>query len=63
MLNKMKSRKFLMVVAAAILNICNDGLGLGLPSESLMKVTSLVIGYVLSQGYVDGQSEKAKGGN
>jgi hypothetical protein len=62
-MEKLRSRKFLLVVATAILTICNDGLGLGLPSESLLQVVGLVISYVLGQGYVDGQKEKAKGGN
>ena len=62
---KMNSRKFMLVVATAILSIANDGLGLGLPAESILNVVGLVISYVLGQGYVDGQKEKAKakGGN
>ena len=63
MMEKIKSRKFMLVVATAILTIANDGLGLGLPAESILKVVGLVVGYVVSQGYVDGQKEKAKGGN
>lgn len=62
-MEKLKSRKFILVVAAALLSIANDGLGLGLPSDSIMQVVGLVVSYVLGQGYVDGQKEKAKGGN
>ena len=63
MIEKMNSRKFMLVVATAILSIANDGLGLGLPAESILNVVGLVISYVLGQGYVDGQKETAKGGN
>ena len=58
-MEKLKSRKFILVVATAMLTICNDGLGLGLPSESIMTIVGLVATYVLGQGYVDGKEKEA----
>lgn len=60
-MEKLKSRKFILVVAAALLTICNKGLGLGLPTESILQIVGLVASYVFCQGYVDGQAAKAKG--
>ena len=58
-MKKLKSRKFILVVAAAILTVCNDGLGWGLPTESIMSVVGLVASYVIGQGYVDGKEKEA----
>ncbi|MCK5611932.1 hypothetical protein KAR91_59230 [Candidatus Pacearchaeota archaeon] len=58
-MEKLKSRKFILVVATAMLTICNDGLGLGLPSESIMTIVGLVASYCVSQGYVDGKEKEA----
>ncbi len=58
-MEKLKSRKFILVVAAALLTVCNDGLGLGLPSESIMTIVGLVASYCVSQGYVDGKAKEA----
>ena len=57
MINKLKSRKFLMAVAAAILVIVNDGLGLNLPKESITSIVSVVISYILGQSYVDSKTQ------
>ena len=58
-MEKLKSRKFILVVATAILTICNDGLGLGLPTESILSIVGLVASYVVGQGYVDGKEKEA----
>lgn len=58
-MGKLKSRKFILVVATAMLTICNDGLGLGLPAESIMTIVGLVASYCVSQGYVDGKAKEA----
>ena len=58
MVEKMKSRKFILTVVTALLTIANDGFGLGLPTTSILTITSLVTAYVLGQGYVDGQAAK-----
>ena len=59
-MNKIKSRKFILVLMTALLTVCNDGLGLNLPTESIMTITGLVATYCASQGYVDGQAAKPK---
>lgn len=53
MLDKLKSRKFLMAVVSAALIICNEGLGLDLPAETIMSFAAVVIGWILVEGYVD----------
>lgn len=57
-MEKLKSRKFILTAVMALITICNDGLGLNLPQDSIMTVAGLVVGYVMSQGYVDGQAVK-----
>jgi uncharacterized membrane protein len=54
-MNKFKSRKFLTSVVTALVVIANEGLGLNLPSEAIMTVAAVVIGYVASEAYVDGK--------
>ena len=55
---KLKSRKFWMAVVAALLVVANEGLGLGLPEDSIMAVAGVVIAYVLGEAYVDGKREQ-----
>ncbi len=57
--SKLKSRKFWMVAAGAALTVANDGLGLGLPAETILGVVGMISAYVVGQGYVDGQSARA----
>ena len=57
-MKKLKSRKFILVVVTAIITVFNDGLGLNLPTESIMTITGLVASYVLGQGYVDGKEKE-----
>jgi hypothetical protein len=33
--------------------ICNEGLGLDLPAETIMSFAAVVIGWILVEGYVD----------
>ena len=58
-MKKLKSRKFILTVVMALITIGNDGLGLNLPAESIMTIAGLVVGYVVSQGYVDGKEKEA----
>ncbi|MCF6095049.1 hypothetical protein L1765_13885 [Microaerobacter geothermalis] len=53
MSNKWKSRKFWMAVVAALITIGNDGLGLNLPSESIMSIAGVAIAYIFGEAYVD----------
>jgi uncharacterized membrane protein len=52
-MDKLKSRKFWLTVATAILTIANEGLGWNLPTDAIMQVVAVVIAYVLGQGAVD----------
>lgn len=60
-MHKFKSRKFWMAVVAGLLVIANEGLGLDLPTESIMTVAAVVIGYILGEAYIDGK-HNGKGG-
>lgn len=52
-MDKLKSRKFWMAVIAAGLAIANDGLGLHLPTDSIMTVAGVAVAYILGQSHVD----------
>jgi hypothetical protein len=55
MMNKFKSRKFLTTVAGVITVIANDLFELGLDGDTILALVTLVAGYVVGQGYVDGK--------
>lgn len=57
-MHKFKSRKFWMAVVGAGLVIANEGLGLELPTESVMTVAAVVIGYIIGESYVDGKNKQ-----
>jgi len=59
MKSKLFSRKFILTVATALLTVLNDGLGLNLPSESILTITGVVAAYVIGQGYVDGKEKES----
>jgi uncharacterized membrane protein len=52
-MDKLKSRKFWMAVVTALLVVANDGLGLNLPTEAVLSVAAVAIGYILGESYVD----------
>ena len=52
-MDKLRSRKFWMAVAAAVLVILNDGLGLGIDEETVLAFVGLVLGYIFGEAYVD----------
>ncbi|MDD5457486.1 MAG: M23 family metallopeptidase [Candidatus Margulisbacteria bacterium] len=52
--SKFLERKFLMTLAAAILLVLTDGLGMDLDTKTIMGFVSLVIGWVLAEAKVDG---------
>lgn len=54
-MNKFKSRKFWMAVVAGGLVVANEGLGLDLPTESVMTVAGVIVGYIIGESYVDGK--------
>lgn len=61
MLDKLKSRKFWVAIATALLVALNDQLGLGMSDAQLQDLVMTAAAYLVGQGYVDGQQEKATG--
>lgn len=55
MMRKFKSRKFWMSVISAILVVANEGLGLGISSETVMTFAALVASFIFSEAYIDGK--------
>jgi len=51
--NKLKSRKFWLTVAAMLLVLINEGFGLGIPEEAYWAVVLPIVGYVFGESYVD----------
>lgn len=67
---KLTSRKFWMAVVSALLMVAKDGLGLELPSETIIALAAVAISYILGESYVDAhrrptaaaeQAQQAKG--
>lgn len=52
-MHKLKSRKFWMSVIAALLVIANEGLDLGIDTETVMAFAAIVIGYIFGESAVD----------
>ena len=44
-----------MAIVAGLLVIANDGLGIELPNESIIAVSSVAIAYIFGEAYVDGK--------
>jgi hypothetical protein len=51
---KMSSRKFWMAVVSAVIIICNEGLGLDLPTETLLSFAAVVAVWIWGEAHVDG---------
>ena len=47
-----KTSEFWLSVVSAAVMVANDGLGLGIPAESVMSLAALVISYVLGRAAV-----------
>lgn len=54
-MNKLKSRKFWTAAVSALLVLCNQGLGLNIPEDTVLNFTAIVLGYLVAQGWVDGK--------
>jgi hypothetical protein len=54
-MNKFRSRKFVLAVVAAILVVLNDGLELGVDSNTVMSFAAIVVGYIFAEAHVDGK--------
>lgn len=61
MKSKWKSRKFWMSIIAALLVVANEGLDLGISSETVMTFAALVASFIFSEAYVDGKKKKDDG--
>lgn len=61
MLQKLKSRKFIIAVVGAILIIANDGLDLGIESETVLAFAGLLATWIVGEAAVDAKrAEKPK---
>ena len=54
--DRLKSRKFLMALATALLMILNEGLDLGIPADAYGWIVGVVIAWILGESYIDGKS-------
>ena len=55
-MDRLKSRKFLMALATALLMILNEGLDLGIPADVYGWIVGVVIAWILGESYVDGRA-------
>lgn len=55
-MDRLKSRKFLMALATALLMILNEGLNLGIPADVYGWIVGVVIAWILGESYVDGRA-------
>ena len=55
-MDRLKSRKFLMTLATALLMILNEGLDLGIPADVYGWIVGVVIAWILGESYVDGKA-------
>lgn len=60
MMQKFKSRKFILAVVSAVLIILNDGLDLGINSETVLAFAGLIAVWITGESVVDA---KRAGGN
>jgi hypothetical protein len=54
-MQKLKSRKLWMAVVSGILVVLNEGLGLGVNTETVIAFTGIVMSYIIGQSHVDGK--------
>lgn len=55
-IDRLKSRKFLMAVATALLIVLNEGLDLGIPADAYGWFVGVVISYIIGESYIDGKA-------
>lgn len=51
--SKLNSRKFWMAVISAALVVANEGLGLGIDSDTVLAFAGIIMSYIFGQAYVD----------
>ena len=55
MLDRLKSRKFLMGVANVLFILINEGMGRAIDPEAYKVITGIVVAFILGESYVDGK--------
>jgi len=55
-IERLKSRKFLMAIAAILLIVFNEVIGLDIPTESYWAIVVPVIAYIIGEAYTDGKA-------
>ena len=55
-LQRLKSRKFLMALAAMLLIVVNEMVGLNIPDDAYWAIVLPVIAYILGEAYTDGKA-------
>ncbi len=53
MADKLKSRKFWLAVAGALVVVLNDGLGLNIPKDAVIALATVILGYIFGESTVD----------
>ncbi len=56
MWKKLNSRKFWMALISAGILLVNQGLGLDIPSDTVLGFAGIVMSYLVAQGLVDSKS-------
>ena len=56
-MDKLKSRKLWMAVVSGVLVVLNEGLGLGVNTETVIAFTGIVMSYIIGQSHVDAKRE------
>lgn len=54
-MDKIKSRKLWVAIVGILLQLLNTQLTSPLNEDQMMQITALIIGYLISQGWVDGK--------
>lgn len=54
-MSKFKSRKFILAIVGAILIILNEGLDMGINSETVLAFAGLLAVWISGESYVDGK--------
>lgn len=60
-LQRLKSRKFLMALAAILLIVINEMIGLSIPADAYWAIVLPVIAYILGEAYTDGKNKVSRG--
>lgn len=59
-IDRLKSRKLLMAIAAILLIVINEMIGLNIPADAYWAIVLPVIAYILGEAYTDGKAAGKK---